>query len=148
MRILAEEDLPPGHLALEITESTVMTDPEHAIATLDRLATMGIRLSIDDYGTGHSSLAYLRRLPVHELKIDRSFIGRLTDGGADLQIVRSTIDLAHNLGLRVVAEGVEDAQTLVLLQRMDCDFAQGFHLGHPVPPGALRRQLDALPAAA
>ena len=118
------------------------------IATLDRLAAMGISLSLDDYGTGHSSLARLRRLPVHELKIDRSFIQHLSDEGDDLAIVRSTIDLGHNLGLRVVAEGVEDAASLALLAGLRCDLAQGFHLGRPVPPDVLLEQLRHHMAAA
>jgi diguanylate cyclase len=146
--ILAEEEVPLGRLELEITESTIMTDPERAIATLDELAAMGIRLSLDDYGTGHSSLAHLRRLPVQELKIDRSFVQHLADEGDDLAIVRSTIDLGHNLGLRVVAEGVEDARSLALLVRLKCDLAQGFHLGRPVTPDVLREQLGGYPAAA
>jgi EAL domain-containing protein (putative c-di-GMP-specific phosphodiesterase class I) len=108
---------------------------------------MGIELSIDDYGTGHSSLAYLRRLPVHELKIDRAFIQHLADDDNDAQIVRSTIELAHSLGLRVVAEGVEDAGTLTLLQTQGCDQVQGFHLGRPVPASALIEQLGATVAS-
>jgi diguanylate cyclase (GGDEF)-like protein len=139
--ILADAQVGAGGLELEITESTVMTDPDRATAMLEQLGAMGIRLSIDDYGTGHSSLAYLRRLPVHELKIDRSFVQHLASDDEDLQIVRSTIDLAHGLGLRVVAEGVEDAQSLTLLQELGCDLAQGFHLGRPVPPDILLDQL-------
>jgi EAL domain-containing protein (putative c-di-GMP-specific phosphodiesterase class I) len=128
---------------LEITESTVMTDPVRTIAVLERLAAMNIRLSVDDYGTGHSSLAYLRRLPVHELKIDRVFVQHLAVDDQDVQIVRSTIDLGHSLGLRVVAEGVEDARALALLQQHACDLVQGFYLGRPVPPDALLSQLRA-----
>ena len=108
---------------------------------LERLAAMNIRLSVDDYGTGHSSLAYLRRLPVHELKIDRAFVQHLAVDDQDVQIVRSTIDLGHSLGLRVVAEGVEDARTLALLQHHACDLVQGFYLGRPVPAEALLAQL-------
>jgi EAL domain-containing protein (putative c-di-GMP-specific phosphodiesterase class I) len=141
--ILAEERVPAEGLELEITETTIMTDPERATAMLERLAAMGLRLSIDDYGTGHSSLAYLRRLPVHELKIDRSFITHLADDGDDLQVVRSTIDLAHHLGLRVVAEGIEDPRSLALLQLHGCDLAPGFHLGRPVPASLLLDQLRA-----
>jgi EAL domain-containing protein (putative c-di-GMP-specific phosphodiesterase class I) len=139
--ILTEEQMPPEHLVLEITESSVMTDPQRTIAMLERLAAMEIRLSIDDYGTGHSSLAYLRRLPVHELKIDRAFVQDLGSDDQDLQIVRSTIALGHSLGLRVVAEGVEDARALALLEADDCDLVQGFHLGRPVPPEDLVAQL-------
>jgi diguanylate cyclase (GGDEF)-like protein len=140
-RILAEEQMQGERLVLEITESTVMTDPRRTIAMLERLAEMGIRLSVDDYGTGHSSLAYLRQLPVHELKIDRAFIQHLAADDENLQIVRSTIALAHSLGLDVVAEGVEDAPALELLQAHACDLVQGFHLGRPVPADALFDQL-------
>jgi diguanylate cyclase (GGDEF)-like protein len=140
-RILAEERMCADRLVLEITESTVMTDPGRTIAMLERLAAMNIRLSVDDYGTGHSSLAYLRRLPVHELKIDRAFVQHLAIDEQDVQIVRSTIDLGHSLGLRVVAEGVEDARSLALLQDHACDLVQGFYLGRPVPPDALLPQL-------
>jgi EAL domain-containing protein (putative c-di-GMP-specific phosphodiesterase class I) len=108
---------------------------------LEQLSAMGLRLSIDDYGTGHSSLAYLRRLPVQELKIDRSFITHLAEDDDDLQVVRSTIELAHHLGLRVVAEGIEDARSLALLQLHGCDLAQGFHLGRPVPADTMLDQL-------
>jgi EAL domain-containing protein (putative c-di-GMP-specific phosphodiesterase class I) len=140
-RVLTDEQMPAERLVLEITESTVMTDPQRTIAMLERLAAMDIGLSIDDYGTGHSSLAYLRRLPVHELKIDRAFIEHLAVDDQDLQIVHSTIELGHSLGLRVVAEGIEDARTLTLLQDHGCDLVQGFHLGRPVPPDALLDQL-------
>jgi EAL domain-containing protein (putative c-di-GMP-specific phosphodiesterase class I) len=139
--ILAEERMPADCLALEITESTVMTDPQATIAMLERLAAMGIRLSVDDHGTGHSSLAYLRRLPVHELKIDRTFVQHLAVDDQDVQIVRSTVDLGHSLGLRVVAEGVEDARSLAVLQHHACDRVQGFYLGRPVAPDALLEQL-------
>jgi diguanylate cyclase (GGDEF)-like protein len=139
--ILAEEQVPASGLELEITESTVMTDPRRATAMLEQLSAMGLRLSIDDYGTGHSSLAYLRRLPVQELKIDRSFITHLAEDDDDLQVVRSTIELAHHLGLRVVAEGIEDARSLALLQLHGCDLAQGFHLGRPVPADTMLDQL-------
>jgi diguanylate cyclase (GGDEF)-like protein len=140
--ILTEERMPAKRLVLEITESTVMTDPQRTIAMLERLAAMDIRLSVDDYGTGHSSLAYLRRLPVHELKIDRAFVQHLAVDEQDVQIVRSTITLGHSLGLRVVAEGVEDARSLALLQHHGCDLVQGFHLGRPVPADALLDQLS------
>ena len=140
-RILTEERMSADCLVLEITESTVMTDPPRTIAMLERLAAMDIRLSVDDYGTGHSSLAYLRRLPVHELKIDRAFVQHLAVDDQDAQIVRSTIDLGHSLGLRVVAEGVEDARSLAVLQHHACDLVQGFYLGRPVPADALLKQL-------
>ena len=119
-------------ITLEITESAVLDDPAHAIKNLERLHALGCKLAIDDYGTGYSSLAYLRRLPVHELKIDKSFvIGMSTDAG-DALIVRSTIELAHNLGLSVVAEGVENDATLDRLRAMGCDMVQGYLLSRPM----------------
>jgi diguanylate cyclase (GGDEF)-like protein len=130
--ILGRLRLPPSALKLEITESMVMDDPERAREVLDLLRSMGIGLSIDDFGTGHASLAYLQRLPVAELKIDRGFVSAMTHSAGDEAIVRSTIDMAHHLGLRVVAEGVEDAPTLARLRELGCDVAQGFHLGRPV----------------
>ena len=129
---------------LEITESAIMDDPERAEATLNRLAQRGYKLSIDDFGTGYSSLAYLQRLPVQELKIDKSFVMGLVDAShegaerGDAMIVRSTIDLAHNLGLTVVAEGVESAAILQRLTEMGCDEAQGYHMSKPVPLAALQ----------
>jgi diguanylate cyclase (GGDEF)-like protein len=120
-------------LCLEITESAIMDDPERAEATLNRLAGCGYKLSIDDFGTGYSSLAYLRRLPVQELKIDKSFVMSMQAEAGQAQIVRSTIDLAHNLGLSVVAEGVENAAIMTLLNELHCDEAQGYHLGKPMP---------------
>jgi EAL domain-containing protein (putative c-di-GMP-specific phosphodiesterase class I) len=132
--LLARLHLPPSALVLEITESMVMADPGRARAVLDLLRSMGIRLAIDDFGTGHSSLAYLQRLPVSELKIDRAFVAAMAQSRADEAIVRSTIDLAHNLGLQVVAEGVEDERAVQRLRQLGCDAAQGFHLGRPVPP--------------
>jgi diguanylate cyclase (GGDEF)-like protein len=144
-RVLSDEHLPADRLVLEITEGTVMSDPRRTIAMLGRLAGMGIALSIDDFGTGHASLTRLRRLPVSELKIDQSFVQHLAVDDGDAQVVRSTIDLAHGLGLRVVAEGVEDGKALALLRAYNCDLVQGFHLGHPVPPDML---LDQLPTDA
>ncbi len=132
-RILARHGVPAQAFCLEITESAIMDEPQRAEATLNQLAAAGFKLSIDDFGTGYSSLAYLKRLPVQELKIDRSFvIGMATDPG-DATIVRSTIELAHNLGLSTVAEGVEDAPTLQRLAEMGCDEAQGYHLSRPLP---------------
>ena len=118
---------------LEITESAIMDDPQRAEATLNRLAEHGFRLSIDDFGTGYSSLAYLKRLPVDELKIDKSFVMGMAADAGDAKIVRSTIDLAHNLGLSVVAEGVESAAVLALLHTLRCDEGQGYHMSKPLP---------------
>ena len=114
-----------------------MHDVAAAIATLHAFKAIGVSLSIDDFGTGYSSLAYLKRLPVHELKIDQSFVRNMKTDASDAMIVRSTIDLAHNLGLTVVAEGVEDAQVWELLRELHCDQAQGYHMGRPMPVNEL-----------
>jgi predicted signal transduction protein with EAL and GGDEF domain len=132
--LLAASGLPAGLLTLEITEGAVMTDPAAAVAVLHRLADAGVRLSIDDFGTGYSSLAYLKRLPVDEVKLDRSFVLGMTSDPDDAAIVRSTIELARNLGLRMVAEGVEDQETWDALAAMGCELAQGYHLARPMPP--------------
>jgi diguanylate cyclase (GGDEF)-like protein len=139
--ILEIEGVNASQLGLEITETTIMTDPEQALTTLRELDAMGIRLSIDDFGTGYSSLAYLRRLPVHEIKIDQSFIQHLARNDADAKIVRSTIELAHSLGFSVVAEGVEDQHALELLATYGCDQVQGFHLCRPQPSALLPQAL-------
>jgi diguanylate cyclase (GGDEF)-like protein len=125
---LARHGVPASALTLEITESTIIADPARTVGTLNRLSDMGIALAIDDFGTGYSSLSYLHRLPVDEIKIDRSFVQRMTADESDSVIVRSTIDLGHNLGLQVTAEGVEDGQTWQLLAAAGCDQAQGFYL--------------------
>jgi diguanylate cyclase (GGDEF)-like protein len=129
--LLREYGAAPGDLELEITETALMHDPEGAMALLDRVADLGVRLSVDDYGTGYSSLSYLRRLPIQTLKIDRAFVQDMVRNEQDAIIVRSTIGLAHNLDLRVVAEGVEDAATLAMLRGMGCDQAQGDYLSQP-----------------
>ena len=131
--LLERWDVPAHLLQLEITESTIMHDPAHAMAVLTTLDEMGLRLSIDDFGTGYSSLAYLKRLPVTELKIDKSFVLSMTSDESDAVIVRSTIELARNLGLNVVAEGVETAEIWRRLAALRCDVAQGFYLSPPVP---------------
>jgi EAL domain-containing protein (putative c-di-GMP-specific phosphodiesterase class I) len=122
---------------LEITESAIMDDPQRAESTLNALSSAGFKLSIDDFGTGYSSLAYLKRLPVHELKIDKSFVMAMERDADDAKIVRSTIDLAHNLGLSVVAEGIENAAVWDLLEALGCDEGQGFHMGRPLPAAEL-----------
>lgn len=129
---LVKAQLSPAALALEITEEATMLDPERAMIILQRLNEMGISLSIDDFGTGHSSLSYLKRLPVDEIKIDRSFVMEMESSDNDAKIVHATIDLAHNLGLKVVAEGVESEHILSMLKTLNCDYAQGFHLSRPV----------------
>jgi len=124
-------------ITLEITESAILSDPSHGIRSLERLSALGCRLAIDDYGTGYSSLAYLRRLPVHELKIDKSLVMGMRGDSNDALIVRSTIELAHNLGLSVAAEGVEDQVTLEALRTLGCDVIQGFLLSPPLEAAAL-----------
>lgn len=131
--LLARYGVSSKGFCLEITESAIMDDPLRAESTLNKLASQGFKLSIDDFGTGYSSLAYLKRLPVSELKIDKSFVMGMTSDNSDAKIVRSTIDLAHNLGLTVVAEGVEDAAILSALGTLGCDEAQGYHMSKPVP---------------
>jgi diguanylate cyclase (GGDEF)-like protein len=135
--LLARWEVPAGLLELEITESTILADPVRAMQILSRLDEMGVRLSIDDFGTGYSSLAYLKRLPVDELKIDKSFILGMDESENDEVIVRSTIDLGRNLGLRVVAEGVESAQGWSRLAQLGCNVAQGYYLSRPVPAAEL-----------
>ena len=137
--LLVKHSVPAEAFCLEITEGAIMDDPPRALATLNRLSALGFRLSIDDFGTGYSSLAYLKRLPVDELKIDQSFVIGMERDIDDLKIVRSTIDLAHNLGLAVVAEGVENAKVWDLLRELDCDEAQGFHMGRPMPAAELHQ---------
>jgi diguanylate cyclase (GGDEF)-like protein len=134
LALLAEHNVPVEALELEITESVLMTDPERARVVLQRLKGLGLRIAVDDYGTGYCSLAYLRDLPIDELKIDRSFIAPMTDDRRSAAIVRSTIDLAHALDLEVVAEGVEHGHALTMLAEFGCDFAQGYHFSRPLTP--------------
>ena len=131
--MLAEFDVQPSAFCLEITESAIMDDPQRAMLTLQTLSDRGFKLSIDDFGTGYSSLAYLKSLPVDELKIDKSFVMNMESDENDAKIVRSTIDLAHNLGLTVVAEGVENALIWDKLKSLDCDEAQGYFMSKPIP---------------
>ena len=142
--LLASCTVPPELVCLEITESSFMENPQRALHTLGRLRALGIRLSIDDFGTGFSSLAYLRKLRVHEIKIDRTFIAAMEESD-DMVIVRSTIELAHNLGLNVVAEGIEDEKSLARLRAMDCDEAQGFLMSRPLPEDRLLEWLHTSP---
>ena len=140
--LLATWDVPARLLIIEITESTIMTDPVHAMEILGRLNGMGVQISIDDFGTGYSSMSYLKSLPVDELKIDRSFVSHMTSSSPDAVIVRSTVDLGRNLGLRVVAEGVEDLATWDELKMLGCDAIQGYHVSRPLPPADLILWLD------
>ncbi len=130
--MLGAKDIPPEALTFEITEGSIMDDPNRTLVVLDRLAELGVQLAVDDFGTGYSSLTYLKRLPVHEVKLDRSFVTNMLVDDDDLAIVRATIQLGHDLGLRVVAEGVEDEPTLDRLAELGCDLAQGFYLSRPL----------------
>jgi len=145
--LLRRFDAPPGRLRLELTEGSVMADAERALEVLTRLTALGVGLSVDDFGTGYSSLAYLKRLPVDEVKIDRSFVRDLATDEADAAIVHSTVGLGRSLGLQVVAEGVEDRATWDLLARMGCDVAQGYYLSRPLPAAAVADWLRAAPWA-
>lgn len=131
--ILREAGLDPGSLELEITESMVMGHAEKTISTLERLSQLGVRLAIDDFGTGYSSLNYLKRFPVHVLKVDKSFIAGIPDDPDDITIVTAIISMAHDLGLRVVAEGVEIPEQLAFLRRQGCDEMQGYYFSKPLP---------------
>jgi diguanylate cyclase (GGDEF)-like protein len=130
---LARAGAEPSDVTLEVTESAVLTDVDNAVAQLEAARRLGVRVAIDDFGTGYSSLSYLQRLPVDVLKIDRSFVSRVGVDSVSTAIVSSVVDLAHAVGLRVVAEGVEEAEQLTTLGRLGCDLAQGFHLAMPAP---------------
>jgi diguanylate cyclase len=130
---LREIGVAPEHLEFEITESLIMADPARALQILTKISCMGVSLSIDDFGTGYSSLAYLKKLPVDKVKIDKSFVLHMTEDQNDAQIVRSTIELAHNLGLKVIAEGVEDREAFNCLCELGCDEVQGYYLSRPLP---------------
>ncbi len=136
-RALADADVSPSQLVLEITETSLMSDGRHVTIVLDRLAAMGLTLAIDDFGTGYSSLSYLKRLPVKEVKIDKSFVLNMHSDDNDAAIVRSIVDLARNLGLRVVAEGVETPAAWEALRDIGCDVAQGYVLSRPLPADRL-----------
>jgi len=136
---LAHAGVPADLLTIELTEGTVMAYPDLALDILAKLRGMGVHLSVDDYGTGYSTMAYLKNLPVDELKIDQAFIKGLTSDHNDAVIVKSAMDLGHNLGLSIVAEGVEDAATLLALKALGVDVAQGFHLARPMPENLLQR---------
>jgi EAL domain-containing protein (putative c-di-GMP-specific phosphodiesterase class I) len=130
--VFARWNVPPDVLTVEITETALLADPEHAQQVLREIRGLGVRASLDDFGTGYSSLTYLKQFALEELKIDRSFVRDLTRGPRDREIVRSTIELGHRLGLEVVAEGVEDAATLGLLTGLGCDVVQGYYISRPM----------------
>ena len=132
-RLLKKWKIDPIRLELEITESSIMADPQRAMEVLTALHQLGVRLAVDDFGTGYSSLSSLKRLPIDAVKIDKTFIQNMQTDENDLLIVQSIIDLAHNLGLEVVAEGVENVEVADMLKLLDCDFVQGWHKGRPVP---------------
>jgi diguanylate cyclase (GGDEF)-like protein len=142
---LAYAGVPPSSLTVEITESSIISDPQQTLRVLDRFADLGVSISLDDFGTGYSSLSYLQQLPVREVKIDRSFIFGLTspDPRPSRALISSIAGLGANLGLRVVAEGVESAEVMDELQQLGCHIAQGFHISRPVPGGAFREWLNA-----
>jgi diguanylate cyclase (GGDEF)-like protein/PAS domain S-box-containing protein len=149
--LLAKWDVGPERLELEITESAIVADMFRMRGVLERLGAMGLRISVDDFGTGYTSLGYLRRLPISELKIDRSFVSHMATSEEDAVIVRSTIDLGRNLGLGVVAEGVEDPEVLQRLRELGCDVAQGYLMSRPIPGGELTawlREFTTRPASA
>lgn len=141
--ILRETRIPAGHVTLEITENVIMEDPERALEVVTELAEMGVCISIDDFGTGYSSLGYLRRLPASEIKIDRCFVQEMNLNNDDATIVHSTIELAHNLGRKVVAEGVESLEVWETLRRQGCDFGQGYVFTPPLVSDELLRWVDA-----
>jgi diguanylate cyclase (GGDEF)-like protein len=130
--LLASCEFPPRYLILEITETTTMADPERALEILERITQMGVRISIDDFGTGYSSLSYLKKLPANEIKIDKSFVMEMLKNENDAVIVKATIELGHSLGFEVVAEGVEDEETLLKLKSLGCDLIQGFYISRPI----------------
>jgi EAL domain-containing protein (putative c-di-GMP-specific phosphodiesterase class I) len=140
--MLGERGLSTDLLILEITEDIIMLDRDRARGILNDLRQFGIQVAIDDFGTGYSSLAYLRELPIDELKLDRSFIAAMGIDARSRAIVQSAIDLAHSLGLRMVAEGVEDEDTAIELSRAGCDDAQGFFFSRALPPSEFDLWLD------
>ena len=140
--LLTSLSLPPRALELELTEDTLMADPVRSKQVLAELRALGLRLAVDDYGTGYSSLAYLQELAVDELKLDKSFVMRMTQDPGAAAIVRTTIDLAHSLGLTMVAEGVETEAALAELARLGCDLAQGYHISKPLPADQLTSWLQ------
>jgi EAL domain-containing protein (putative c-di-GMP-specific phosphodiesterase class I) len=141
LALLEKWNVEPRFLKLEITESSILADPEHALAILWLLQGMGVRLSLDDFGTGYSSLTHLRQLPIDEIKIDKSFVLEMTTNDADAAIVRTVIDLAHNLGKQVCAEGVENEATWAMLRELGCDLAQGYWISRPLPAAELMQWL-------
>lgn len=145
--LLGKWRMPVTMLKLEVTESSVVDDPKRTEDVLERLGAMGLRFSVDNFGTGYFSLAYLKRLPIDEIKIDRSFVAAMAAHEDDEIIVRSTIELGHNLGLSVVAEGVESRSLMERLASFGCDVGQGYYLGRPMPAEELEIWLEHHPAS-
>jgi diguanylate cyclase (GGDEF)-like protein len=148
LEVLARWDVPASSLELEVTESAIMADPARARLVLGRLAEVGVTLSIDDFGAGYTSLSHLKDLPVHQLKIDRSFVAQMTSDRSDALIVRAVVELARNLGLTTVAEGVEDHATLARLGDLGCDVAQGYLVSRPLPADLFEEWHDSTRVAA
>jgi len=147
-RALADAQFEPRLLEVELTESAVMSDPEESIKTLERLSEMGVLVSVDDFGTGYSSMSYLRRFPIDHLKIDRSFLSEITARSDDASIVGAIVSLAHNLRLKVIAEGVETTAQLDLLKTLGCDQYQGYQFSPPVPVADFERLMRSVYAKA
>jgi EAL domain-containing protein (putative c-di-GMP-specific phosphodiesterase class I) len=145
--LLLKHDVPPAALRFEITESVLLSEPERAMETLNQLRAIGVRFALDDFGSGYSSLSYLHRLPLEEVKIDQSFIRELSSADASgSTIVGATVDLGHRLGFAVVAEGVESRDEWDRLISLGCDIVQGFHIARPMPVEDVLRWLDVLRA--
>jgi EAL domain-containing protein (putative c-di-GMP-specific phosphodiesterase class I) len=142
--VLEANQLPPYQLEIELTESMLMSNTDHTRGLLRSLKDMGLKLSVDDFGTGYSSLAYLKQFALDALKIDKQFIDHLTTSTKDKAIARSIIQLGHNLGMQVIAEGVETANQVETLQQLGCDVVQGFYFGRPVPAGEVGRMPHAM----
>jgi EAL domain-containing protein (putative c-di-GMP-specific phosphodiesterase class I) len=140
--LLARHRLAPEHLTLELTETAALTDSGEGLEMIAGLRALGIRISIDDYGTGLSTLEYLKKIPANEIKIDQSFVKAMTDNRSDRLMVQSTIGLAHSLGRQVVAEGVEQSEILDALVEMGCDIAQGFAIGRPMSLQSLTKRIS------
>jgi EAL domain-containing protein (putative c-di-GMP-specific phosphodiesterase class I) len=141
-KLLREFTVPAARLELEITETAVMSEPVKAVECIKKLSAMGLQISIDDFGTGYSSMAYLKELLVAKIKIDKSFVKDMAINHNDAVIVRSTIELGHNLGLKVIAEGVETQVCWDKLKTLGCDSAQGYHMARPLPADKFMQWLE------
>jgi len=139
--LLARHGLAPNHLTLELTETAALVDSGEALDMISRLRDLGVNIAIDDYGTGQSTLDYLKKIPANEIKIDQSFVKGIVDNRSDRLMVQSTISLAHSLGRKVVAEGVEHRDILDVLVELDCDIAQGFAVGRPMSLDSLVKRV-------